>query len=65
LALQAAEWLSAYLPYIVAYLDPPKTLEELQQDALSAKVGYNIHHLVEQTSAAQDGFSGIYDRRSG
>jgi hypothetical protein len=31
-------------------------LEELQQDALTPKVGYNIHHIVEQTSAAQDGF---------
>jgi len=56
LALQAAAWLSQYLPYIYAYLDPAKTLAELQQDALSPEVGYNIHHIVEQTSAAQDGF---------
>ncbi|HLH47730.1 MAG TPA: hypothetical protein VKV96_00195, partial [Roseiarcus sp.] len=27
-----------------------------QQDASSPKGGYNIHHIVEQTSAAQDGF---------
>lgn len=32
LALQAAEWLTNYLPYIYAYLDPPKTLEELQRN---------------------------------
>jgi hypothetical protein len=32
-------------------------LEELQQDALSPQVGNNIHHIVEQTSAAQDGFA--------
>ncbi|MGB6536803.1 MAG: hypothetical protein WBF58_12670 [Xanthobacteraceae bacterium] len=56
LALEAADWLSSYLPYVSAYLDPPKTLAELQQDALTPKVGYNIHHIVEQTSAAQDGF---------
>lgn len=56
LALGAVSWLSKYLPYIFAYLDPPKTLEELQQDASSPDVGYNIHHIVEQTSAAQDGF---------
>ena len=56
LALQAAGWLSNYLPYIYAYLDLPKTLQELQQDASSPEVGYNIHHIVEQTSAAQDGF---------
>lgn len=56
LALQAAGWLSNYLPYVYAYLDPPKTLEELQQDALSPAPGYNIHHIVEQTSAMQDGY---------
>lgn len=56
LALQAADWLSHYLPYIDAYLDAPKTLAELQRDASSPEVGYNIHHIVEQTSAAQDGF---------
>jgi hypothetical protein len=56
LALEAASWLSKYLPYIYAYLHPPETLEELQQDALNPQVGYNIHHIVEQTSAAQDGF---------
>lgn len=56
LALEAAGWLSRGLPYIYAYLDPPKTWEELQQDALNPAVGYNIHHIVEQTPAAQDGF---------
>jgi hypothetical protein len=56
LALEAADWLSSYLPYVSAYLDPPKTLEELQQDALSPASGYNIHHIVEQAAAAQDGF---------
>ncbi len=57
LALEAAEWLYQFLPYIDAYLDSPKTWEELQQNALSPQAGYDIHHAVEQTSAAQDGFS--------
>lgn len=56
LALQAAEWLSKYLPYIYAYLDAPKTLEELQQNVFRPRVGYDIHHIVEQTPAKQDGF---------
>jgi len=55
LALEAAEWLSEFRPWIDAYQDPPKTLQELQQD-LSPLDGYNIHHIVEQTPAGQDGF---------
>jgi hypothetical protein len=55
LALGAAEWLYEFRPWIDAYQDPPKTFEELQQD-LSPLDGYNIHHIVEQTPAAQDGF---------
>ena len=57
LALEAAQWLYQYLPLIYSYLDEPKTLEELQQDALNPQPGYNIHHIVEQTSAVQVGFS--------
>ncbi len=56
LAMEAAYWLYEFLPYIQAYLQPPKTLEELQRDALNPQPGYNIHHVVEQTSARQDGF---------
>lgn len=36
IALQAAKWLSEFRPWIDAYQDPPKTLEELQQDLSSA-----------------------------
>jgi hypothetical protein len=56
LAMEAAYWLYQYLPYIQAYLQPPKTLEELQQDALNPQVGYNIHHIVEKKSARDDRF---------
>ena len=35
----------------------PKSLEELQQAVLSPRPGYDLHHIVEQTPAEQDGFS--------
>jgi hypothetical protein len=56
-ALAATVWLSGkYIASIKAYLDPPKTWEELQQDALNPQPGYDIHHPVEQTPARQAGF---------
>jgi hypothetical protein len=51
--VQGAAWLA---PYVNSYLDPPTTLEELQGAVDSPSVGYNIHHIVEQTPAEQDGF---------
>jgi hypothetical protein len=57
-ALAATWWLvNKYLPYVIAYQDPPKTWEELQQNALRKRPGYDIHHPVEQTPARDDGFS--------
>lgn len=56
LAMEAAYWLHKYLPYIQAYLQPPKTLDELQQDALNPQPGYDIHHIVEKKSARDDKF---------
>ena len=53
-AAQAADWVR---PYVSAYLQGPKTLEQLQADAKSPGKGFEIHHVVEQTSARQDGFS--------
>jgi hypothetical protein len=56
--LQQVYWVTMLaLPYIRAYLTPPKTLKELQQDALNPQVGYDIHHIVEQTPARKDGFA--------
>jgi hypothetical protein len=56
--LQAAYWITTQaLPYIRAYLSPPKTLIELQQDVLNPQIGYDIHHIVEQTPARKEGFS--------
>jgi hypothetical protein len=53
---QALSWLDTDAPLVNAYLDPPKTLQELQQAASTSKAGYDIHHIVEQASAAEDGF---------
>ena len=48
-------WLYEALPYINAYLDGPKSLGELRELAQSPERGYDIHHIVEQTSAERDG----------
>jgi hypothetical protein len=53
---EGADWFLEYEPSVQAYLDPPKTLQELQQAVSTPKRGYDIHHIVEKTSAEQDGF---------
>jgi hypothetical protein len=55
--LTLPQWLHAYLPSIISYNDPPRSLEELQQNVLNPQPGYQIHHIVEQASAEEDGFS--------
>jgi hypothetical protein len=56
--LQKVYWVTTLaLQYIRAYLSPPRTLKELQQDVLNPQVGYDIHHIVEQTPARKEGFS--------
>jgi hypothetical protein len=55
--LQIAEWLYEYLPYINAYLDKPKTLDQLNDLANDPQRGYDIHHIVEQTPGRTAGFS--------
>jgi hypothetical protein len=51
LVLEATYWLARALPSIYSYLDPPKTLEELQKNP---KRGYDEHHNVEQWSEKDD-----------
>lgn len=46
-ALQATRWLAQAYPYIIAYPDPPKTLDELRKNK---GPGYDQHHIVEQWS---------------
>jgi hypothetical protein len=58
----AKTWLNEVIPNIKSYLDPPKTLEVLQEDASTPKAGYERHHIVEQASAAERGYPrGIID----
>jgi hypothetical protein len=58
IALMGAAWVAdKYLPYIITYQDPPRSLQELQQAALlPTSQYYNDHHLVEKKAAADDGF---------
>jgi len=54
-ALLAEVGLEAY-PYVKAYFDPPKSLEDLQAAAqLPSEVGYENHHIVEQNTRNPDG----------
>jgi hypothetical protein len=55
-ALATEMWLDPSAKALIdSYQDPPKTLAELQQDALTPKPGYDIHHIGEQTAARNDG----------
>lgn len=49
-------WLYYAWPSIVSYLDRPRPLWQLQQDAAAPKAGYDIHHIVERASALRDGY---------
>ena len=55
-ALNVASWVHDYGPFIQSYVDPPKTLGELQDAVSTPSRGYDIHHIVEQTPAEQNGF---------
>ena len=55
--VQAGIWLYEYLPDLDAYIQPPQTLEELQDAANTSKPGYQIHHIVEQGPARGEGYS--------
>ncbi|MFG1420420.1 hypothetical protein [Roseixanthobacter liquoris] len=40
----------------MAYLEPPKTLAELHAAVKTPAAGTDLHHIVEQTAAAEAGF---------
>jgi hypothetical protein len=42
---EAASWLYEAYPYVRAYLDAPKSLDELQQAVQTPEIGYNVHQL--------------------
>jgi len=52
-AVEGAFWLA---PYVNAYLDKPKSLEELQASVNTQRGGTDVHHIVEQKSARNDKF---------
>jgi hypothetical protein len=54
--LDEAGWLEPMIDSIHSFADPPRSLEELQRDASNPASGYDVHHIVEQTFAEQDGF---------
>jgi hypothetical protein len=54
--VEAGSWFYEAYPYVRSYLDDPKTLDELHQAVRTRDVGYDIHHIVEQTPAEQDGY---------
>lgn len=57
LAGEVAEWVWEHArDRIIAYQEPPKTLEELRQAMANPKPGYDGHHLNERTPALRDGY---------
>jgi hypothetical protein len=54
--IEGPRWLEESEDAIKAFLDPPKTLEELQRGASARPPGYDIHHIVEQTPARDEKF---------
>lgn len=50
-AIDAAYWGYKAAPYVRAYLDPPKTLDELKRAVSNPTRGYDIHHVVEKKAA--------------
>jgi hypothetical protein len=56
-AIEAGHRLYSELPSIHSYLDEPKTLAELQQNAGRKRPGYEDHHIVERGAGGSEGFS--------
>ena len=54
--VEGTAWLFEFEPSIEVYLNPPRSVDELRQTVSDPKKGYDIHHIVEKTSAEQDGF---------
>jgi hypothetical protein len=52
-----AAWATAKINEIYAYMDNPKSLEELNRLADEPTPGYQIHHIVEQGPASKDGYT--------
>lgn len=57
-AVSTALYAAEHLPYVMAYFDEPKSLEELQQLAAIPRRGYDVHHIVERAAARRLGMRG-------
>lgn len=55
--IEAGSWLKEKVAELSSYFDPPRSLEESQQAASTSAPGYDIHHIVERSSALDDGFA--------
>jgi hypothetical protein len=55
MAVEAGSWVYDHKEEINSFFDPPKSLQELQEAANNPEKGYDVHHIVEQNSAAPDG----------
>ncbi|MEJ0075985.1 MAG: hypothetical protein WDO17_11155 [Alphaproteobacteria bacterium] len=55
--LEGASWLREHQAEIETQLDPPKTLQELQDAVHVDRPGTQIHHIVEQGPAEREGFA--------
>jgi hypothetical protein len=53
--VEAGSWIYDHKAEINSFFDSPKSLEELQDAAKGPEKGYDIHHIVERSSAAKDG----------
>lgn len=51
-----ALWLRGHKADIMAFLDPPRSLDELRDRVQEPREGYEVHHPVEQAAARRDGF---------
>jgi len=52
-----ARWLLLREAEIVSYNDPPASLDDLRKAVSTPAPGYDIHHIVERTSAEEQGFA--------
>jgi hypothetical protein len=51
-----ATWLTEKIAPILSSFDSPRSLEELQRAVSDPRPGYDIHHIVEKSSATEDGY---------
>jgi hypothetical protein len=54
LVFEGASWLYNHRPIIESYNDEPKSIEELQRNVSLWRLGYDNHHIVEQSQAKAD-----------